>query len=82
MANIAWKIAKPAVGVISGVAATQLSKVAWKILTPKVRPNKKGVDAPLRDVVAFAALSAVVGTVVTVAMNNATAKWLGVDTQA
>ena len=82
MADLAWKVTKAGVGIAAGAIGTRLSNVAWKTVTSKSKPDKNDLETPIKEVIAFAVLSAVIVGVVSTLAERRAAKWLGVGEKA
>ncbi|MBR5950178.1 MAG: DUF4235 domain-containing protein [Actinomycetaceae bacterium] len=80
--NIAWQVAKAGAGLAAGALGTRLSAVAWKAITKKAKPAKNDFNAPIKETIAFAVLSAAVVGVLTTLAERKAAQLLGVNEKA
>lgn len=79
MPNLGWTLVKGAVGLAAGKAAGPLANTAWKVITPKAKPKKNDFNSPLIETIAFTAVSAAIGGVMTMLAQRRAAKWMGMD---
>lgn len=74
--DIGWKLVSTAAAVVAGLAATKALDASWRMVTGHHAPENED-ESSLSEVVAFAALSAVVAAVARRYALRAAAKWYG-----
>lgn len=79
MTNLAWTAVRTGVGLAAGVVGSRLSSGAWKTFTSKAKPAKNDFNAPIKEALAFAVLSAAIVGVITTLAERRAAKWMGMD---
>ncbi|MFT3943910.1 MAG: DUF4235 domain-containing protein [Ancrocorticia sp.] len=77
--NIGWKVVSAGVGIVSGYLANKIADGIWKAVVGREHPHEDDYTEPLRDVLVFSIVSAVVGVVVNQLLMRPTAKWYGLD---
>lgn len=79
MPNLGWTVVKAVAGVAASKAAVPLVNTAWKVITPKAKPKKNDFNSPIVETIAFTAMSAAIGGVMTMLAQRRAAKWMGMD---
>ncbi|MCI1675833.1 MAG: DUF4235 domain-containing protein [Ancrocorticia sp.] len=80
--DIGWKAVSAGAALISGFVANKAVDAIWKFGFHKDHPHEDDFTEPLRDVLVFAVVSAVVGSVVNQLVMRKTARWYGLDKKA
>ena len=79
MPNLGWTVVKTVAGLAASKAAVPLVNTAWKVITPKAKPEKNDFNSPIIETVAFTAMSAAIAGVMTMLAQRRAAKWMGMD---
>lgn len=77
--NIGWKVMSAGVGIVSGYLANKIADGVWKAVVGREHPHEDDYTEPLRDVIVFSIVSAVVSVVINQLLMRPTAKWYGLD---
>ena len=77
--NIGWRVVSAGVGIVSGYLANKIADGVWKAVVGREHPHEDDYTEPMRDVIVFSIVSAVVGVVVNQLLMRPTAKWYGLD---
>ena len=77
--NIGWRVVSAGVGIVSGYQANKIADGVWKAVVGREHPHEDDYTEPMRDVIVFSIVSAVVGVVVNQLLMRPTAKWYGLD---
>ncbi len=77
--NIGWKVRGAGVGIVSGYLANKIAEGVWEAVVGREHPHEDDYTEPLRDVIVFSIVSAVVSVVINQLLMRPTAKWYGLD---